>query len=223
MTALHVYLNGRFVESASLRPADIVFLVLPREEVAVEQGLDLRDKQTGVKAVLEGLLLLHEGDGLLDLVDVEVFFGEDEEIELVEIAIEAVVHLVHLDFEDALQGQGQGPIFVLVTTDDVAVAQAVGITRLVDVAQVVGIHLFDVLARHLVHQGVIHILVLSNGAGDLDTDASLLILQIRPVAVDQMRIRLAQQCSQRDHSVALKETGIEFRGQHFRLRFDMQK
>ena len=55
---------------------------------------------------MKRLFLLHECDGLFDLVEVEVLFGEDEEVELMEIAVEAIIHLVHLDFENAFQREG---------------------------------------------------------------------------------------------------------------------
>ena len=168
---------------------------------------------------VDGKYAIHDtgkllGDGLLDLVEIQVFFGEDKETELMEIAVEAVVHLVHLDLEDTFQGQSQRPEFVLVATDDGTIAQAIGITALVDMAHVLGVHLLHSLPRHLVHQGIGHVLVLAYGTGHLDAKTLSFILQVGTIAVDQMGVMLAQQCGQRDHGITLKETGIELRFKH---------
>ena len=123
-----------------------------------------------------GLFFHHEGDGLLDLFDIQVFFGEDKESKLIEIAIKAVIHLVHLNLEDALQGQGQRPEFVLIATNDAAIAQTIRITALVDMLQVLSIHFLDVFARHLINQGVGYVLVLADGSRHLNADALFLVL-----------------------------------------------
>ena len=81
-------------------------------------------------------------------------------------------------------------------------------------AQILSIHFLDVFARHLIHQSIGHILVLADSPRHLDADTLFFILQVGPVAVDQMGIMLTQQRGQCDHGITLKEAGIEFWFKH---------
>ena len=163
--------------------------------------------------VVDGLALLgvhHETDDLIDLLGHEVVFGEDIEPELLEVAIEAVVDLPHLAFEDPLHGKGQCPVVVFVGAHGIVHVETVGVAALLDLQQVL-VDFFDRSPRHLVDERVRHILVFGDGTGHLDAEPLCRILQVWSVGVHQMGIAVAEQRSQRAHRVPFKEAGVEFR------------